>query len=393
MPGLLRLAAMAGALLLLGGCGDAVPDAAGSERTVAMGDPALPPVFHANENPERLSAWNVLQITDGDLRLGRDVTPYDLNTPLFTDYAHKLRTVWLPPGTSATYDAEESFDFPVGTIISKTFYYPRAGGEGKVLRSGDDTADRLAAGFALDRVRLVETRLLIRRAAGWVALPYVWNDAQTEAVLKRTGTIAPLTLVAADGSETGFTYVVPNANQCQGCHATNATTKAIRPIGPKARHLNRDFAYREGTANQLESWAARGLLAGLPRDPRAIPRNAVWTDASLTLGARARSYLDINCSHCHNAEGAADTSGLVLDPGTPLGPRTGLCKLPIAAGTGTGNRKFGIVPGEPDESILVYRMESTDPSVMMPEVGRSLSHAEGVELVARWVASLEGGCS
>lgn len=357
-----------------------------------MGDPAGPPVFHAQGNPERLSEWNVVQIAGGELRLGRDVLPYDLNTPLFTDYAHKLRTVWLPDGTSARYDAEESFDFPVGTIISKTFYYPRGGESGKVVRAEDQTPARLAAGFDLSQVRLIETRLLVRRAAGWVALPYVWNEAQTEALLERTGAITPLTLVDSDGSETDFTYVVPNSNQCQGCHATDATTKAILPIGLKARHLNKSFAYRDGASNQLDVWESRGLLIGAPQDRAAVPRNAVWTDASLPLDRRARAYLDINCAHCHNAKGAADTSGLMLDPDTPLGARTGLCKLPIAAGKGTGNRTFGIVPGEPEESIFVYRMKSTDPSVMMPELGRSLSHDEGVDLVARWIASLEGTC-
>jgi hypothetical protein len=68
------------------------------------------------------------------------VLPYDLNTPLFTDYAHKLRTVWMPKGQSAVYNAENTFDFPVGTIISKTFYYPKGAGRQTVLAndSGGD---------------------------------------------------------------------------------------------------------------------------------------------------------------------------------------------------------------------------------------------------------------
>ena len=113
---------------------------------------------------------------------------------------------------------------------------------------------------------------------------------------------------------------------------------------------------------------------------------------SETLDARARSYLDINCSHCHNKVGPADTSGLLLEPDSPFGPSLGLCKLPIAAGTGTGDRKFGIVPGKPDESIFTYRMESTNPAVMMPELGRSLAHREGVELIAEWIAEMDGAC-
>lgn len=89
---------------------------------------------------------------------------------------------------------------------------------------------------------------------------------------------------------------------------------------------------------------------------------------------RARAYLDINCGHCHNRRGPADTSGLALDASETSRVALGLCKSPIAAGRGTGDRRFAIVPGQPDESITVYRMGSTDPGSMMPELGRSLAH-------------------
>ena len=82
------------------------------------------PVFHAQEKPPRLSDWNVLRVDGNTLMLADRVVSYDLNTPLFSDYAHKLRTVWMPEGSSAKYRETESFEFPVGTIISKTFYYP-----------------------------------------------------------------------------------------------------------------------------------------------------------------------------------------------------------------------------------------------------------------------------
>ena len=38
-----------------------------------------------------------------------------------------------------------------------------------------------------------------------------------------------------------------------------------------------------------------------------------------------------------------------------------------------------------DASILVYRMESTDPGIAMPELGRATVHAEGVQLVRDWI--------
>jgi len=377
------LVAAAGAALALSACGETTQ---GGPEVIA----STVPVFHAEGRPEKLSEWNLLRVADGGLVLNDRVTAYDLNSSLFTDYAHKLRTVWLPAGEAAKYDGEETFDFPVGTVISKTFYYPREGDA--VLLADDTTAERLNSGFALADVRLIETRLLVRREAGWEALPYVWNAEQTDAVLKRTGDAQTLTLTSGDGSSSEFTYIVPNANQCAGCHATNATTREVMPIGPKARHLNRDFSYTEGAENQLAEWSRLGLLFGAP-EPGEAPRNAVWSDASLSLESRARAYLDINCAHCHNRVGPADTSGLLLEHDAPVGPSLGLCKLPIAAGKGTGGRLFGIVPGKADQSIFTYRMESTDPSIMMPELGRSLSHAEGTQLIAEWIAAMDGSCA
>lgn len=358
------------AALLLAGCARA---------------PAPEPVrFFADGQPERLAEWNVLYVADGRLRLNARVLPYDLDSALFTDYAHKLRTVWMPAGSAARYQPDGALDFPVGTIISKTFYYPR-GDDGTVLRSADTGAEP-DGGLTLDRVRLVETRLLVRRASGWLALPYVWNDAQTEARLMRTGDLVPLTLAGADGRRQQLDYLVPDENQCAGCHGTDLRSRQISPIGPKARHLNHDFAYASGKANQLRHWQALGQLVNVPAG--TLPRNVAWNDPQAPLDARARAYLDINCGHCHSDKGAARTSGMWLDANTHDPLRIGRCKLPIAAGQGTGNRAWDIVPGAPDDSILTYRMESTDPGVMMPELGRALVHEEGVALIRQWIAAM-----
>ena len=340
---------------------------------------------YLDETPASLSEWGQLIVAGGELRLAAGVEPYALATPLFSDYAGKLRTVWTPEG-AARYEADETFEFPVGTVITKTFYYPE-NDDGSVRRVTDEGTAHLC--LSLADVRLVETRVLVRRAAGWEAIPYVWNAEETEAVLKPVGAAYRLAFAEEDGGRTEFAYIVPNRNQCAGCHATNNTTRAIRPIGPKARHLNRTLAYAEGEKNQLARWVRLGLLSDAPED---APRAADWADASEPLAARARAYLDINCAHCHNPVGPADTSGLYLDAGTPTGPAFGLCKLPIAAAQGTGGRKHDIAPGDPEASILVYRMVSEDPAEMMPELGRAVAHQEGVDLIRAWIAAIDGAC-
>jgi len=295
------------------------------------------------------------------------VIPYDLNSALFSDYADKLRFIKLPAGEHATYSEDDIFDFPVGTVIAKTFAYPR------------DARDRSQGR------RLIETRILKREPDGWVGLPYVWNDAQTEASLDVAGDAVDVSWLHTDGTPRTDNYIIPNANQCKGCHKSGETMK---PIGPKARHLNRDFAFPEGTENQLTHWSRQDALVGVP-DPGKVPRLPVWDDPSSgTLDARARAWLEINCAHCHNPEGPARNSGLDLLASQQRPTAYGVHKPPVAAGLGSGGLEYDIVPGHPDRSILVYRITSTHPGVMMPELGKRLVHEEGVALVRQWIAAM-----
>jgi uncharacterized repeat protein (TIGR03806 family) len=377
----LRLLSL-GLLLLIG--------AAGCSKPPAPAQPLAEPTYFEADNPKSLREWGMVQTSDGALILGARVTPYDLTTPLFTDYAQKLRTIWMPPGVSADYTPDDALSFPVGTVITKTFFYP-TGAKGRVLRQWDPRQFHDGDGLKLKQVRMIETRLLIRRPEGWTALTYLWNEAQTDAVLHRVGAAVPLTMTGSDGKDETFSYIVPNATQCSACHATNVATREIQPIGPKARLLNRDFAYSDRTENQLSRLTAMGYLKGVA-DPGQAPLQVSWTDAAASTEARARAYLDVNCGHCHNPKGAAATSGLYLDAPSPLSGSAGLCKPPVAAGAGTGNLRFDIVPGKADESIMAFRMDSTHPAVMMPEIGRSTRHDEGVALIRSWIDSLEGSC-
>lgn len=374
--------------LFLAACGDREE---GAKRAPDL--PLMKASYIEAGDPPTLREWGQVQLSGGSLVLGEGVMPYDLNTPLFSDYAHKLRTVWMPRGTQARYREGEVLDFPVGTVITKTFYYPVEDGaaEQSVLRETDAeyfAGDRLP----LDNIRLIETRVLVHREAGWEAFPYRWNDDQRGAELARIGGIIGMDLTRSDGSSEPFNYVIPNVNECASCHATNSNEDAIRPIGPKVRHLNREFSYDGGARNQIAHWSEAGLIAGAPDDVTTLPMNAAWGDRAAGLAQRARAYLDINCAHCHSPIGPADTSGLSLEPDAS-GPALGTCKLPIAAGAGTGNRRWGIRPGHPDDSILVYRMEADEGDKMMPEIGRSTVHKEGVALIRQWVEKLDGDCT
>ena len=302
-----------------------------------------------------------------DLEPAESVVAYDVNAPLFWDYTRSQRLIRLPEGANAQYDDTRPFDLPVGTVIAKTLYYPH-----------DMTQP--------DRGRrLLETRLLIRRSSGWLALPYVWNEEQTDAELAIAGKTLDVSWIHTNGKKRSRRHVVPNVNDCKRCHKN----ESVQPIGFTARNLNRDFAYAHGTENQLAYMTRIGMLAGTP--PReAIPRLPRWDDEqSGTVAQRARAWLEGNCAHCHNPSGPARNSGLYLWASVTTPYRYGVYKTPVAAGRGSGGSTYDIVPGKPDESILVFRLESTTPGVLMPEYGRSLVHEESLALIREWIAGMQ----
>ncbi|HVX16163.1 MAG TPA: SO2930 family diheme c-type cytochrome, partial [Pirellulales bacterium] len=317
--------------------------------------------------PRRLSEYGFFSGDVARQQPAAGVVPYDVNTPLFSDYTAKHRFVKLPPGMAAIYSADDVFEMPVGTQIVKTFAMPRD------LRR-PETAERL-----------LETRVLERTTEGWSGVTYVWDDDQKEATLALAGGTIDVEWLHTDGKPRRNNYLVPNVNQCKGCHGTSA---GMTPIGIRARHLNRSFDYGEAVEDQLAHWASSGLLSGAP-DPSVAPRTPVWDDEKSGIDERARAWLEINCAHCHQPGGNAQNSGLDLRLSQHDPTKWGVLKPPVAAGTGSGGMQYDVVPGKPEQSILFLRLRSTHPDVMMPELGKRLVPEEAVGLIEEWIKQMK----
>jgi uncharacterized repeat protein (TIGR03806 family) len=371
------------------GCGGETPherdagtqaDAARADAEVSdgdgdgdAGDVLAPPETAYLNPPDDLAAWNLF-VDPVAQTPGPRTLPYDVIAPLFSDYTAKRRFVYLPENASIGYDATGYWQLPEGSVLIKTFSYPR---DARTPELGE---------------RLLETRLLVFTGAEVVAHTYVWNEAQTEAKRKIAGTHIASTWIDAEGATRSNDYTVPNTNKCFDCHGKRGETHTL---GLTTRQLDRDFAYADGEENQLDHLLRLGWLNRAP-EPHAQRERLVDPFGEAALSLRARSYLDTNCSQCHKQGGDASASGMWLDwhstmPGQD--PATwGVCKRPTSAGGATCGHEVDIVPGHPERSIYMCRIESTESEVQMPPVGRNLVHSEGVALLRAWITSLEGAC-
>ncbi|MEZ5680135.1 MAG: SO2930 family diheme c-type cytochrome [Erythrobacter sp.] len=332
-----HLAWVACAALALTGAIVARATPPGSVNEAVITDPGL---------PRTLSAYGFFADAPAQLP-GKGVTPYRLNTPLFSDGAEKLRFVYVPAGAKARAQGENLLDLPVGSALIKTFAFEQDG-----------------------KRRLIETRVLLNRADGWLALPYLWNEEQTEAKLAVAG--ARFDLVTPRGE--AISYRVPNKNQCKECHGLDGE---VVPIGPKARNLSHEW---------LAAMVDAGHLDAMPADADQLP---VWEErGSANLTAAARGYLDVNCAHCHRPGATASNSGLDLRWEQQDPHAIGIGKRPVAAGRGAGGHLFDVVPGAPDKSILAYRMSTTEPGVAMPEIGKETVDQDGLALVRKWIEEM-----
>ena len=290
-----------------------------------------------------------------------EVLPYQLQSELFSDYTYKQRFVYVPPAMKVGHEKNKVFMFPVGSVLIKTFSY-------------QNTMSELTP-------QLLETRLLIHSEGGWKAVSYIWNEDQSEAYLSLVGGTIQTSFSDEGGNIRSVRYRAPNKNQCKECHQINAS---LTPIGPKARNMDLTLSYDDKPQNQLAKWHDLGWIDQDIDFMKMINYSSLNED----IEDRARAYLEINCAHCHIPGGAADTTGLYLMLEETNKKSLGFYKKPVAAGKASFNLKYSIVPKKPNQSILLRRMESMDPGIMMPESGRALKHAEGIEVISEWINSL-----
>ncbi|WP_299883300.1 hypothetical protein [uncultured Lacinutrix sp.] len=326
-----------------------------------------PVIFNIENVPyQTLSEYNFFKEELKDLEPVFGVLPYELNSSLFSDYAKKKRFVWMPENVKATYVSDHlPFNFPIGTVLIKNFYFENI--------QPNNTK------------RIIETRLMIKKADQWIFAEYLWNEAQSEATLTSEGSVVNIEWIQ-DNEIKNVNYRVPAAAECFTCHNKFGTPV---PIGPKPQNIFKDLQYSDGLKNQMQKWVEMDYLE--PNYPSNIIATVNWKDTSLSLDLRARSYIDINCAHCHSEESyceyrpmrfAFNENDDLINMGVCVEPDTNV----------NSSLTHIIKPNSPNESVAFFRMSSTLEEYRMPLIGRTLKHTQGIRLVEEWIESLTQPC-
>lgn len=274
---------------------------------------------------------------------------YEPIAQLWSDGADKGRILAIPDDRRIDVDEEGDLLLPVGSVLVKHF--------------GFDSA-------------LHETRLLVHHEDGWAGYSYVWREDGSDADLLEVGLTVELS--------NGVTWVYPSRAQCMECH----TSAAHRTLGLELGTL--DWDHDGAGETQIDRLVGDAYLSPAAAGDLAQLREAVpalvdpFGDAPLEL--RARSYLHANCAGCHQPDAPVARGNVDLRYATPLG-EMGACDVGPEAGTFGLEEPGIIVPGEPDRSILAYRLGTRNDHAM-PPLGSRLVDPDGVALVRAWIEGL-----
>lgn len=302
-------------------------------------DPGLTEGDPTRQLLPKLSDYPIYEGRPSDLQPARGFVRYELATPLFTDYAEKERLVKVPAGTSIVVTGDGLPQFPDGTMLVKTFFY------------WNDRRDTSRGR------RIIETRVLLKSGDSWLAGTYLWNAEQNTAVLSGSGSRTAVSWIDASGQVRNIKYQVPSARQCASCHRSD---KAVVPIGFKTRNLNIDVTRVGASISQLRYLADKGVIARV--DPARLSKLPVWNDGAFTLGERARAYLEVNCAHCHNANGFCSQSKFRPAYELPLNETA--------------------IPKKKEKILDLMR------SGRMPLLGTTIVHEEGLQLLSAYFKTL-----
>ncbi|MES2598447.1 MAG: PQQ-dependent sugar dehydrogenase [Verrucomicrobiota bacterium] len=299
-----------------------------------------------------------------DLSFNPGIERYDINLPFWSDYARKSRWFMLPNDNDTFgYVEEGNWSLPTGALWIKHF-------------DMDQTRGNPATGKRL------ETRLLVKNMTGSYGVSYRWNDAGTEAFLVDDGGADFDMNITISGTPTVQHWRIPSRSECLACH----TAAGGHGLSFETRQLNRPGALGGASGNFLELMKNAGYLSNAPTQFHNLPKYTTPTDSSQTLETRARSWLAVNCSYCHQA-GGTGIGAFDMRPELSLTQTT---LVDAHVGNVQAAHHRAVVRGDNTASVIWNRLSASNGYTRMPPLATAVVDPEGVQVVMDWINSIAG---
>ncbi|MEO8615749.1 MAG: PQQ-dependent sugar dehydrogenase, partial [Luteolibacter sp.] len=311
----------------------------------------------SNGFPTTLSATGLFSDLS-DLSPAPGLLPYEPILPFWSDYAIKRRWFAIPDATSKmTWSKDGNWTFPTGQIWVKHFDLETERGN-------------------LATKKRIETRLLVRNATGAYGVSYRWNEEQTEATLADDGGEELSVNVTVGGVTAPQNWSIPSRAQCMNCH----NPVAGHALSFNTRQLNMGKTINGFSGNQIDLLSLGNYLSNTPEPPATLPRHVTPDDAGSTLEVRARSYLAVNCSYCHQPGG----SGTGWDGRAQITlAQTGLINGASGSALNPGDKL--IILGDATHSQVLSQVSGTNGYKRMPPLGSNVVDQAGINLLRAWI--------
>jgi putative heme-binding domain-containing protein len=332
--------------------------------------------------PRKLSETGLFaSVKDGTPAPG--LFPFDVQAEQWADHATAQRWLGLPGDTAVSYYTQPKPE--VGTFFAQHIWLPRDGVLAKTF------SIEMERGNPATRKR-IETQVLHWDGNVWQGYTYRWNDDQTDGdLVPATGADRTLDIIDAKAPESHRKQVwhYPGRSECITCH--NPWVGYL--LGFNTNQLNKDKSYSWGTENQLQALTELGMLK--PKDLKEQPapnfrdafKNSLCDprDTSKSVADRARSYLHVNCAHCHQF-GAGGTAQIELRYDMKPDQMNLIGKKPMQGSFDMPDANL-VTAGDPYHSLLFYRISKLGRG-RMPHIGSDVVDDAGVELVGSWIKQL-----
>jgi putative heme-binding domain-containing protein len=310
-----------------------------------------------------------------DLSPAPGVVRYAINAEAWDDGARADRLLAIPGTGRIEVDPKGRWRLPDGSVLARTVSL--------VVQEGEAW-----------RPRRLETQVLHREAGSWRPYTYIWDDDQDDATLAEAGGSSRTFVVRDEGAPGGrreLSYRFAARSECLLCHnpwvearTTVFGAQSASPLAFDASQLSRGGPCAPDGEDQVHYLDRLGYFSRTPA-AGGLPRLTDPYDERADLDARARAYLQVNCAHCHqyNAGGAAT---IALESSMPLEKTRTVDARPTQGAFGIDDARI-IAPGEPERSVLYYRIAKTG-SGRMPRVGSRRVDERATRLIGDWIARL-----